>query len=266
MWDRPRQVGRREWGIVSVYESGVRAGRRMVGVRKAVEADRFGRPIDYVARAHALRPVEAPRSAVAEAFLAIARLIVPIALLALTVAAALLYGNEPAIWLGAVDVGGRPFGTGIVALPIALLVVQLTNRRYGASYALLQVIGAVALLTAATFGMRDDIALLKGATLPDPRMIVAFGSALFVAQLISILVFDRLRGPRWWQAPFFASLAGGIVLALVAYPLGYFGTDAQWLEPMASYMGVTAAASAAMLFPYWLLRPLVTPLSGFGGY
>ena len=87
-----------------------------------------------------------------------------------------------------------------------------------------------------------------------------------MAQLFSIVVFDRLRGPQWWQAPFFASLFGGIALALVAYPAAYLGTGAEWLVPMMTYMGVTVAAAIVLLVPYWLLRGMIAPLPGFGGY
>ena len=87
----------------------------------------------------------------------------------------------------------------------------------------------------------DDLMLLRGAPLPAQRLLVAFGSGLLVAQLFSIVVFDRLRGPQWWQAPFFGSLFGGIALALVAYPAAYLGTGADWLVPMMTYMGVNAS-------------------------
>jgi queuosine precursor transporter len=196
---------------------------------------------------------------VAETFLAIVRLIFPVFLLVTATVAALVYGSEPAQWLGTVDVGSKPFTTGLLALPLILFVVQLTNRRYGAGYALTQVLAGVAAVLAA-------LTLLRGAPLPDTRLLLSVGSALIVAQLFSIVVFDRLRGPQWWQAPFFGLVFGGIALALVAYPATYLGTGADWFVPMFAYMGVTIAEAIVLLVPYWFLRGMIAPLPGFGGY
>ena len=199
-------------------------------------------------------------------FLAIVRLIFPVFLLVTAAAAAVIYGSQPAQWLGNVDVGGKPFDTGLLVLPAILFIVQLTNRRYGAGYAFTQVLAGVAAVIAAALYANDDLMLLRGAPLPPQRLLLAFGAGLLVAQLFSIFVFDRLRGPKWWQAPFFASLFGGIALALVAYPAAYLGTGADWLSPMMVYMGVMIAASIVLLVPYWLMRGMIAPMSGFGGY
>jgi uncharacterized PurR-regulated membrane protein YhhQ (DUF165 family) len=181
-------------------------------------------------------------------------------------AAAFLYGDQPVRLLGILDAGGQPFTAGILALPATFFVVQLTNRRYGAGYALAQVLLAAALALAAIFAMREDLALLHMGEMPEWRMVAGFGGGLFVAQLVAIFVFDRLRGPQWWQAPLFSSLFGGIVLGVVAYASVYAGTDVAWTGPMTSYIGATSAAAVAMVIPYWMLRSLIEPLSGFGGY
>ena len=212
------------------------------------------------------RPQDRARGPVAEMFLAVARLIFPVFLLVITATAAVIYGGEPAQWLGNLDVGGKPFDTGLLALPAILFIVQLTNRRYGAGYAFTQVLAGVAAAIAVALYANDDLMLLRGVPLPPHRLLVAFGTGLLVAQLFSIVVFDRLRGPKWWQAPFFASLFGGIALALVAYPMAYLGTDTDWLSSMMAYMGVMVAASIVLLVPYWLMRGMIAPMSGFGGY
>jgi uncharacterized PurR-regulated membrane protein YhhQ (DUF165 family) len=254
---------------VSIFESGVRDGRRTVGVglvASVADAERVRRPVDRIGRAHMARSQDRSRGPIGEMFLALVRLIFPVFLLVTAVAATLIYGSEPAAWLGAADVGGKPFDTGLLALPLILFVVQLTNRRYGAGYAFTQVLAGVAAIIAATIYVGDDLMLLRGAPLPASRLLLAFGSGLIVGQLFSIVVFDRLRGPQWWQAPFFGSLFGGVALALVAYPAAYLGTGADWLMPMLTYTGFAIAASIVLLVPYWLLRGMIAPLSGFGGY
>jgi uncharacterized PurR-regulated membrane protein YhhQ (DUF165 family) len=197
---------------------------------------------------------------------ALGRLFFPVMLLSTVGAASLIYGSEPVRWLGNGDVGGQPFDFGLVALPFTFLVVQLTNRRYGAAYAVLQILGALALSIAAALYASDDLILLRGSPLPTWRFMAGFGTGVLFAQLISIVVFDRLRGPLWWQAPLSASLAGGATLSFIAYPAVYFGTGADWFGPMLAYCSVTVGVAVALLLPYWLLRPLIAPISGFGGY
>ena len=230
------------------------------------DAERVRRPIDRIGRTHIARPQDRSRGPIAETFLAFARLIFPVFLLVTAAAAAIIYGSAPVVWLGNGDVGGKPFDAGLLALPAILFIVQLTNRRYGAGYAFTQVLAGIAAVIAAMMYAADDLMLLRGSPLPDQRLLVAFGSALVVGQLFSIVVFDRLRGPQWWQAPFFGLLFGGAAMALVAYPAAYLGTGADWLLPMVTYMGITIAAAIVLLVPYWLLRGMITPLSGFGGY
>lgn len=254
---------------VSIFESGVRDGRRTVGVglmANVADAERVRRPMDRIGRAHVARSQDRSRGPIGEMFLALARLIFPVFLLVTAAAAALIYGSEPAPWLGNGDVGGKPFDMGLLALPAILFIVQLTNRRYGAGYAFTQVLAGVAAIIAGAMYASDDLMLLRGSPLPDQRLLLAFGSGLLVGQLFSIFVFDRLRGPQWWQAPFFGLLFGGVATALVAYPAAYLGTGADWFLPMVTYIGITVAASIALLVPYWLLRGLIAPLSGFGGY
>jgi uncharacterized PurR-regulated membrane protein YhhQ (DUF165 family) len=128
------------------------------------------------------------------------------------------------------------------------------------------VIGALAAAIAAALYASQALEAMRGEALPPVRFVAGFGSALFIAQMVSIVVFDRLRGPQWWHAPLFASLLAGIVLALIAYPAVYGGTDLDWFGPMLSYTMLTIGTAFASLVPYWLLRRVIAPLSGFGGY
>lgn len=250
---------------MSIFESGVRAGRRAVGAglaSGAVDAERLRRNGEHYGPAQP----DGARAALAELALAVSRLFFPTMLLLVAAAAAVIYGNTPAPWFGNIAIGGKPFEMGVLALPLTLFIVQLTNRRYGAAYAFFQVLGAAGLVAVAAVYLNGDLAMLRGAALPAPRLVAGFGTGLFIAQLFSIIVFDRLRGPQWWQAPFFATLFGGVVLALVAYPAAYAGKGADWFAPMMAFMGIAALGSLLLLVPYWLLRALIAPLPGFGGY
>ena len=251
---------------VSIFKSGVRDGRRASGVRFGSNVADAERTRGRIGRAHVARPPDAHRGAITETFLAAMRLVFPVTLLVTAIVAVLIYGGQPARFLGDIDAAGKPFDIAILALPFTFFIVHLTNRRYGGGYAFVQVLATVAVGIAAAMYAADDLTLLRGSALPPSRVIGGFAAALVVAQLFSIVVFDGLRGPRWWQAPLIASLFGGTALALVAYPAIYLGTGIHWLQPMFAYMGLNAASAILMLVPYWLLRPLIAPLPGFGGY
>jgi hypothetical protein len=249
----------------------VRAGRDAGATRFAAGVADVGprslrRSSEIVGRAYIAKPQTDIAGPIGRAVGGAIRLVVPVLLLLTVGAAAFLYGNQPAAWLGNIDVGGAPVSLGLVLLPLSFFVVHLTNRRYGAGYATAQVIGAWLVAFGSLPYTQSDLSMLHNGALPDMRHVVGFGGALFLAQLISVFVFDRLRGPQWWQAPLIASLLGGVALCLIGYPLAYAGTDIAWTHPMLSYMGVTAAAAIVMVVPYWMLRSVVTPLSGFGGY
>jgi uncharacterized PurR-regulated membrane protein YhhQ (DUF165 family) len=203
-------------------------------------------------------------SRIAGAFGAGLRLIVPVALLLVTGAAALLYSNVPVTWL--TGPGDAWLTMGQVLLPVTFLAVHLTNRRYGPAYAAAQVILAGIVGIAAFQAVHDQVAAAANLTLPSARETFGFGLGLLLAQLSAVFVFDRTRGPRWWSGPLFASLWAAMVLCFVSYPVAYAGTDVDWINHMFVNLWLAAGASAVLLIPYWMCRAVVQPLSGFNGY
>jgi len=193
---------------------------------------------------------------------AILRLFVPVLLLVTLGGASFVYAGTPAPLAYA-----QPWlNIGLLVLPLTFLAVHLTGRRYGAGYALAQVILAYAAIMGALFWARDDIQRLLSESHVSFRIIAGFAAGLFFAHVIAVFLFDRFRGPRWWQAPLVASLFGGIVLSLIAFPAAYAGTGIDWTGRMMDYMGVTSTAALLLVLPYWVMRPWVPPRSGFGGY
>jgi uncharacterized PurR-regulated membrane protein YhhQ (DUF165 family) len=224
------------------------------------------RPLDTIGRAHVARQSKSGfGEAVGGFFMTALRLIVPVVLLLALGAAAFVYGNSEAPILSAMS-DGHWLKLGLVLLPLTFFAVQLTNRRYGAGYAFAQVVIAWAIAFGTLPLTQGDLAMLRENVTPAMRDVAAFGGALFLAQVVSIVFFDRLRGPHWWQAPLFSNLFGGLVLALVAFPGAFAGTSVAWTSHMGLYLGFLAGASIALLIPYWIMRPVVPPLSGFGGY
>ncbi len=258
-------------GVVSGFEAGIRANPR-VGTPQfsggVAESGSIGvsRPVDRIGRAHIAKPnQENIGGRVSEAIAAFFRLLTCVVLLLTIGAASFLYADTPAPqfvshylpWIG----------LGELLLPLTFFAIQLANRRYGPGYAMAQVFLAWGIGFAALPFIKGELAQLLSASPPDLRDVAGFGCALFLAHLLSVLVFDRMRGPRWWTAPLISSLVAGIVFCLIAFPAAYLGTAvADWPDRMIGDMGVMAVAAFAMLIPYWLLRSVVPPLPGFNGY
>jgi len=186
------------------------------------------------------------------------RLIIPVLLLLSVGAASVAYANQ------GVEVPGNSWmSLGLALLPLTFLAVHLTNRRYGPVYAFCQVLLAWGIgVSVVVGGGEHSVSEVPVIT----REALGFAVALFLAQIVAVFVFDRLRGPQWWQAPLLGSLFGGIVLSLLAFPLAYAGTTPDWTSRMIDYVTWTSVMSLGLLIPYWMMRSFVRPRSGFGGY
>ena len=101
--------------------------------------------------------------------------------------------------------------------------------------------------------------------LPPRRVSLAFLFALFLGQIIAIYVFDRTRGRTWWGAPLFAALWGQTAFIVSFYPLVHLGLEEPWPNFMFMDLALKIVAGLALLLPYYVLRPVVRPLPGFGG-
>ena len=248
---------------MSAFEAGVSAGRRgavRVAANIADAGSRLRSPTTAIGRAHvASIPRRRRPNPFAQAGLAVLRLVLPVLLLLCVGIACMVYGDRTVEGWG--NYGGRQLTAGLVALPLTFFVIHLTNRRYGAAYALAQIViawpAALALL---------PTLLPQILSTSHLRIASAFAVGLFLAQLAAVIVFDALRGPGWWKAPLFGSLFAGIVFCLIAFPVAFAGTGVNWSADMLGYLMLATAASVLLLIPYGLLRSVVPPLSGFGGY
>lgn len=253
------------------FEAGVQANPR-IGVSRYgsgvadARSPRFRQPMEVIGRAYEPRSAAGPVSTwrLMAAINALLLLVLPVLLLIALGAASFLYADRPVRWLSVASANWLTWGH--LMVPLTFFAIHLTNRRFGAAYAFLQTVLAWTLGAAALWAAQADLASLAGRALPDLHVALVFGGALFLGQVFSVLVFDRTRGPRWWTAPFFASLWGGVLFCLIAFPLAYHGTQTDWSGPMLTYAGIMAGSAFLLLGPYCLLRPVVPPMSGFGGY
>lgn len=200
-----------------------------------------------------------------DAVRAVLRIILPVLSLCMALAALYLYMDTPLPYFA--DGATRWLTVSHVLLPAAFLMVHLTNRRYGPSYAFAQVVLSMAAIAAAVvFGRPFLEQMLPAAILPSFRVVASFAGAFFVAAFVGIVAFDGARGPRWWTAPLVGSVVASLVFAPIFYTAAYLGTLEPWFAHLGIHTGLLLGGAILSLFPFFLLRRAVQPLPGFGGY
>ena len=200
-----------------------------------------------------------------DALRAVLRTLIPVLALCTALAAMYLYMDTTLPTFA--DAGVRWLTVSHLLLPVAFLSVHLTNRRYGPSYAFAQIVLSFAALAAAIiFGGQLIQMFLPEAVVPSVRMVAAFSGAFFVAGFVGIIAFDGARGPRWWTAPLIGSVVASLIFVPIFYAGAFAGTPSPWFAHMGIHAGLLIGGAILALIPYWLLRRVVQPLPGFGGY
>lgn len=127
---------------------------------------------------------------------------------------------------------------GAVSYPIAFLVADVLNRRFGPRAA----------RRVAYFGF--VAALVVSVFVASPRIAVASGSAFLLAQLCDIYIFDRLRHRTWWQAPFVGGVAGAALDTFVFFSVAFAGTSMPWQTLLLGDLAVKLSLNTFMLAPF----------------
>jgi len=136
---------------------------------------------------------------------------------------------------------------GAVTYPFTFLVVDLANRYYGPRAARRVVyVGFV-------------VALVLSAWLATPRIAIASGSAFLCAELLDVVIFDRLRRRAWWLPPLVSTLISSVVDTAVFFTLAFYGTDMPWVTLGIGDLGVKVALALFALLPFRVALALVRP-------
>lgn len=136
---------------------------------------------------------------------------------------------------------------GAVTYPFTFLVVDLANRYYGPRAARRVVyVGFV-------------VALVLSAWLATPRIAIASGSAFLCAELLDVVIFDRLRRRAWWLPPLASTLFASTVDTAVFFTLAFYGTDMPWVTLAIGDLGVKVALALFALLPFRVALALVRP-------
>ncbi|MDP3897222.1 MAG: queuosine precursor transporter [Mesorhizobium sp.] len=121
----------------------------------------------------------------------------------------------------------EPFGLGEIltwgafTYPVAFLVTDLANRRYGPAAARNVVYAGFA------------IAVVLSVLLATPRIALASGTAFLAAQLLDVAIFDRLRRQSWWQAPFISTMIGSVLDTVLFFSIAF----APFFAPLDTALG-----------------------------
>ena len=112
---------------------------------------------------------------------------------------------------------------GAFTYPFAFLVTDIMNRVYGVPAARRVVfvgflVGIVCSLIGSQIMLQGD-----GYTYPAVALRIAIGSAtaFLVAQLLDIIVFNRLRDGSWWRAPLASTLVGSTVDTVIFFSIAF---------------------------------------------
>lgn len=164
---------------------------------------------------------------------------------------------------------------GAFTYPLAFLINDLTNRKYGPVAARKVVYAGFVL------------AVLLSAWFATPRIALASGSAFLLAQMLDVSIFDWLRRQAWWRAPLISTLAGSALDTVIFFSLAFaagfsmldtaFGLEdgslafavpfagmevPLWVSLAIGDFAVKIIVGVAMLAPYGALLTRLKPAEG----
>tara|TARA_B100001245_G_C22802393_1_gene386730 strand:+ start:296 stop:883 length:588 start_codon:yes stop_codon:yes gene_type:complete len=145
---------------------------------------------------------------------------------------------------------------GAFSYPVAFLITDLANRRYGKNTANRIVYLGFALGLFLTLYFSTNFS-----DLISIRIAIGSGTAFLVAQLIDVQIFDRLRKKIWFVAPLTSSIFGSIIDTFLFFSISFYGTNMNWITLSFGDLSVKIFISLVMLIPFRLLLSRVQEIS-----
>ena len=137
---------------------------------------------------------------------------------------------------------------GAFSYPVAFLITDLANRRYGKNIAKKIVYLGFAIGVFLTFYFSTNYS-----DLISVRIAIGSGVAFLVAQTIDVHIFDKLRNKIWFTAPLVSSLAGSLIDTFLFFSISFYGTGINWITLSLGDLLVKILVAIIMLIPFRLL-------------
>ena len=145
---------------------------------------------------------------------------------------------------------------GAFSYPMAFLITDLSNRRYGKNVAKKIVYLGFILGISLTFYFSTNYS-----DLVSVRIAIGSGTAFLVAQLIDVNIFDRLRKKIWFVAPLVSSLIGSTIDTFLFFSIAFYGTEINWITLSFGDLLVKIFVALVMLIPFRLLLSHIKEIS-----
>ena len=172
--------------------------------------------------------------------------------MALVVALSNYLVQFPVNYIGLQDV----FTYGAFSYPVAFLITDLANRKYGKAVAKRIVYIGFVLGVALTLYFSTDFS-----NLISKRIAIGSGSAFLIAQLLDVQVFDSLRKKVWFVAPLISSLIGSSIDTFLFFSIAFYGTGVNWVSLSLGDLFVKIFVALLMLIPFRILLSRIQEIS-----
>ena len=145
---------------------------------------------------------------------------------------------------------------GAFSYPIAFLITDLSNRKFGKKTAKKIVYIGFALGVFLTFYFSTNYS-----DLISIRIAIGSGTAFLVAQLVDVNIFDLLRKKKWFIAPLTSSLIGSFIDTFLFFSISFYGSGINWITLSIGDLIVKILVALIMLVPFRLLLSSIKDVS-----
>ena len=144
---------------------------------------------------------------------------------------------------------------GAFSYPIAFLITDLANRSFGKYIARKIVYLGFIIGVGFTIFFSTDFA-----NFISIRIAIGSGTAFFIAQLIDVQIFDKLRKKKWFIAPLISSIIGSSIDTFLFFSISFYGTDVPWITLSLGDLAVKIIVALVMLIPFRMLLKTFKPI------
>ena len=144
---------------------------------------------------------------------------------------------------------------GAFSYPIAFLITDLANRSFGKYIARKIVYLGFIIGVGFTIFFSTDFA-----NFISIRIAIGSGTAFFIAQLIDVQIFDKLKKKKWFIAPLTSSIIGSSIDTFLFFSISFYGTDVPWITLSLGDLAVKIIVALVMLIPFRILLKTFKPI------